>query len=180
MRKLLSFLLSAMVGVMVLAPAAQAFVMHPVMGSPIMMDPPSTMSDYVNRAELVKMVLVDAGYTIWDGSTPTSCVFTDMTGAEWYYPYAVTACEKGFISDGEFRASDLVNKAEAVKAIYVAYSVPYSVPATPTYTDVAPGTWYYEYIESLVSYGVLLSGISNFYPSDALKMWQAKFWLSRI
>ncbi|MFA6436386.1 MAG: S-layer homology domain-containing protein [Candidatus Gracilibacteria bacterium] len=171
MRKLLSFLLSAMVGVMVLAPAAQAF---PVVGGEF-------TSTYVNRAEFIKIVVMDAGYTVWDGSTPTSCVFTDMTGAEWYYRYVITACEAGFVSDGtDFRAGDIVNRAEAAKMIYLAYSVPYSIPATPTYTDVAPETWYYGYIESLVSYGVFSSTVSNFYPSNPLSKLFIILWLSRI
>ncbi len=132
----------------------------------------------VNRAEYLRLVLPDAGYTIWSGGS-TSCVFTDMTGSEWYYPYFITACEGGIISDGIASASLVLNRAEAVKIAYDVYSVPYSVPFTPTYFDVQPSAWYYEEVESLHAYGVFGSiGISLFHPEALLTRRDALRWMS--
>ncbi len=122
----------------------------------------------VNKAEVIKMLVADSGATIV--TSPVSCVWTDITGTEWYANYFYTACENGWLtSDFNSAVADpsgYYTKAQVAKIAYNVYGVANSVPSTPSFTDVASDTWYYEFVESLNSAGAFKKTSGEFRPDE--------------
>ncbi len=78
--------------------------------------------------------------------------FQDVQPEDWYFDYVEQLVDEGVfdIDQDNFRPNDPSNRAELVKIVMVAIDglVDYQAPATPTFDDVAPGAWYYDYVEA--------------------------------
>lgn len=55
--------------------------------------------------------------------------------------------------DGSFAPARQLNRAEVAKIIVLATGVSCNTPATPTFPDVQPGDWFYDYVECMADYG---------------------------
>jgi hypothetical protein len=92
--------------------------------------------------------------------TPGPCgmMFSDLPDTQWAYSYISYLYCRGVVSgfsDGTFRPNAGSTRGQFAKMIVLGFSwVPYD-PLYPTFTDVAPGSTYYTYIESAHQHGVI-------------------------
>ncbi len=97
---------------------------------------------HLNRAEAVKIILV--GNEIVINQTKTS-KFPDVGKSEWFTNYVNTAVARGIVSgysDGNFRPSNTISRAEFLKvAVLTAGFNPISPTADP-YPDVKKSDWF--------------------------------------
>jgi len=100
----------------------------------------------INRAEITKFILrarngnVEIADLVYDGA------YTDVARNEWYVRYIMTATRLGIIRgypDGTFKAGYLVNTAEFLKMISIAFHLEES--ATHAFQDVPHAAWYAKY-----------------------------------
>ncbi len=76
--------------------------------------------DYVNRAQVAKMVALAAG---WSGTPvpPGTPRFSDVPPSDWAYPFVEQAAAHGLISgyaDGTFRPAGWATRAQMAKIVY--------------------------------------------------------------
>lgn len=97
--------------------------------------------------------------------------FTDLGGVEWAQDSIDYLYKKGIISeaaDGRFRPNDSVTRAEFVKMLVGALRIT-DKSAQVKLSDVSQSDWYYEYVSSAVSYGLVLGDEKgNFRPNDKI------------
>jgi len=93
---------------------------------------------------------------------PEEATFTDVPLDHQASGYIYACVKEGLIRgypDGTFRPEGAVTRAEFAAIVCKAFTIlPYR-PETPTYTDVPPDNWAYEFIEALT-----LKGIAKGYP----------------
>lgn len=96
--------------------------------------------------------------------------YSDVPSGDW----SVSAIEKATqyqlmegISDGQFGYGQQMNRASFVTVLCRMFSWPSASPATPAYGDVAPGDWFYGWVESALQHGALEPGAS-FRPNDSI------------
>lgn len=95
-------------------------------------------------------------------STDTNIDFADLGADHWAYGYVNTLRSSKIIDgyeDGTFRPDNSVTREEFVKMIVSASGL-YSASAECEFGDVQNGQWYYKYISSAVSAG-LVNGVSE-------------------
>ena len=117
---------------------------------------------HINRAEFLKIALLNAGY---DVRAVDNVFYKDMSEDDWYYSYVTYATEKGFIkgySDGTFRASDPINRAEAVVMLMrIAGEELWDYGASDIdFYDVEVSDWY-AYAVILASQNGIVEGYSD-------------------
>jgi hypothetical protein len=97
----------------------------------------------VTRAQVAKMLVIGAGWTIFTPSTPT---FSDVPSSYWAFSYIETAFAHGIIAgfaDGGFHPDQPVTRAQLAKMVDLATQLargphmPMSVPS-PTSSDPRP------------------------------------------
>jgi len=108
----------------------------------------------VTRAQFAKMLVAGMGWPLISPATPT---FRDMPATDWAFPYVETAVQQGVLSgysDGTFRPTAEITRAQLAKLIVIGrgWTVQTSVAH---FSDVAAGDWAFGYIETAVSNGVL-------------------------
>ncbi|MBQ8525586.1 MAG: S-layer homology domain-containing protein [Clostridia bacterium] len=89
-------------------------------------------------ALIVAAVLALPGFAVY------AAEFSDLGSSHWAYSSVSKLVDEGTINgftDGTFRPDATVSRAEFVKMIGKG-----PVAASETYTDVAPGAWYYDYV----------------------------------
>jgi len=120
----------------------------------------------LNRAELIKMVI-----TAIDGlanyEAPKTPTYSDVRPDMWYYDYVESATQLGLISGytdasgnltSQFGPNDQVSRAETLKIMVIAFNFQnFSTGSEPPFTDVVPGSWYYDYVKSAYNAGVINS-----------------------
>ncbi len=91
---------------------------------------------------------------------PTADAMLGFTDDAEIPSWAVEAIEElmdqGIVSgndDGSFAPARALNRAEVSKIITLAADLAIVTPATPTYPDVAPGAWYFDFVESMTTAG---------------------------
>jgi murein DD-endopeptidase MepM/ murein hydrolase activator NlpD len=101
----------------------------------------------VTRAEALKFVLegINSGMEI------STLPFKDVADSDWYYKYVSTALLRNIVggySDGSFRGSNPVTRAEFLKILFTAMDVnlPSKVKKDP-YKDVDKDDWYAPYFQ---------------------------------
>ncbi|MFL5734869.1 MAG: S-layer homology domain-containing protein [Chloroflexia bacterium] len=116
------------------------------------------------RGQVTKIVILGFGIPIDTTGGPH---FTDVPVDHPFYSYVETANHNGIVSgygDNTFRPSANVTRGQLSKIVVVAAvqvnGWTLANPPTPTFTDVAPGSAFYPYVETAVSKGVL-SGYSD-------------------
>jgi len=109
--------------------------------------------------------------------------FNDVPTDAWYYDYVEQLVSDGVIEARDtYRPNDGLIRAEIAKIVIMAVDglADYEAPATPTFDDVAPDAWYYDYVEAAVQLGIVkgytdaagnLTG--KFGPTDTVSRAQA-------
>lgn len=122
-----------------------------------------------SRAEFTKWISLGLGWNLYDPYFPS---FTDMPANNAYYKYIETAKLRSIIdgySDGTFRPTAIINRAQAAKMLVIAKGWTLVNPPNPTFPDMPSDNWAYGYVETAVSHGII-GGYDDgtFRPSDPL------------
>jgi hypothetical protein len=90
-------------------------------------------------------------------SVAQAATFDDVQPDDWFYTYVEALAAEGVLntSFSNYRPGDNANRAEAAKLLVEAFDMELVEPADPTFSDVAPGTWYYTYVETAAANGVV-------------------------
>jgi hypothetical protein len=107
----------------------------------------------VTRGQLAKIVANAAGF-----NEPVSGqTFTDVPPTHTFYPFIERMAARGVIggyADGTFRPGNNASRGQIAKI--VSNAAGYSEPVSgQTFTDVAPGSTFYEFVERLSVRGVI-------------------------
>ncbi len=92
--------------------------------------------------------------------TAPSCnmSFSDVHISDWFYlPVDWMYCN-GIVSgysDGTFRPNNATTRGQMAKIAVGAFGLPVRTDGGPHFTDVAPSSTYYNFVESVYSYGVV-------------------------
>jgi hypothetical protein len=81
---------------------------------------------------------------------PDDDTFPDVVQGSYYEDAVRLFLERGFLDDSQqnFRPNDASTRAELTKLVIELHGgILTSAPASPSFDDVRPGTWYYEYME---------------------------------
>jgi hypothetical protein len=102
--------------------------------------------------------------------TPGACGmrFTDLPDTHWSYPYVSYLYCRGVISgyaDGTFRPDSFNTRGQFSKMMTLAFGWNLYNPVFPSFSDVQPGTEFYQYIET-----AKLRGIIDGYPDGTFKV----------
>ncbi len=88
---------------------------------------------------------------------PAPPAFSDVPETYWGYDAISSLGGQGYVSgypDGTFRPNDDITRAEFVSIMDKALKLaPYTVP-TPTFSDVSPGAWFDQMVETAVYAGI--------------------------
>jgi hypothetical protein len=116
---------------------------------------------YVTRAQLAKMLV---GIMGWEIQLPASPTFTDVGPNFWAYGYIETAAAHGAISgysDGTFRPTAGVTRAQIAKVVATAQAwSPDDISSGSSFTDVSTDDWLYDYAQ-MASAAEVMSGYSD-------------------
>lgn len=84
--------------------------------------------------------------------------FWDVPDSYWAATYINYLAQQGIIggySDGSFRPNNPTRRDEVSRILTLAYGWPLVNPPTPTFPDVQPSYWAYQYIETVAAHGVV-------------------------
>lgn len=117
------------------------------------------------RAQFVKMLMLGFGIP---RATPAIPYFQDDAPNQWYFPYIegahqqylvtgydATWCVAAQIGYPCYRPNKAISRAELARMVVDATGVVPFTPATPTYFDVPPSHWAYQYIETAAYYQLM-------------------------
>jgi hypothetical protein len=112
------------------------------------------------------------GATTTPGPTPCGLVFTDVPPDYWAYAYINYMACGGIISgyaDGTFRPGNNTTRGQVAKMIVLAERWSINTSGGPHFTDVAPGSTFYDFVETAYNHGVI-SGYANgtFKPGNSV------------
>jgi len=96
----------------------------------------------LNRAEAVKIILVGNEITISETKTSK---FPDVGKTEWFADFVNTAVSRGIVSgysDGNFRPSNTISRAEFLKVAVLTAGFNPIAPTSDPYPDVKKGDWF--------------------------------------
>lgn len=124
----------------------------------------------VTRAEFLKMALVALDYEIAESVSEKP--FTDVEALEWYAPYVAAAKEAGITSgysDGTFKPDRQIQRAEALKMLFLAANIEVSAEGSSEFPDVAESDWFFAYVKKARELGIV-GGYTNgnFGPGDPM------------
>ncbi len=117
----------------------------------------STFRPYneMSRAQLSKVVVLGEGWAI---DTSGGSHFVDVPPGSTFYSYIETAFHHGIVSgysDGTFRPGNSVSRAQIAKIVVSAAGWGLVNPPAGHFTDVAPGSTFYQFVETAVDHGIL-------------------------
>jgi hypothetical protein len=113
------------------------------------------------------MAALGAGWTLLDPASPT---FADVAPGSTFYSYIETAYGRGVIKgyacggpnepcDGQnrpyFRPGANITRGQISKIIVLAEGWALLNPPTPTFADIAPGSTFYQYVETAAARGII-------------------------
>lgn len=125
----------------------------------------------LNRAEILKIVLEATipNFDQYKTSQNNSC-FTDISPDMWYTHYVCYSKEKNIVqgySDGSFKASNPVTRAEAVKIILEVFKIPVPELAdSEVFTDSSLSNWHSRYLQAANEKGLLEETTGLFNPNS--------------
>lgn len=116
----------------------------------------------VTRAEIIKMAFEAVPGEEIVSKKSFASPFTDVKVSDWYYQYANQAKELGYVDgyeDGSFKATECVNRAEAMKIVVkmMINSPHLDMSTEPVYCgenlvkDIDGGSWYAPYARFLMT-----------------------------
>jgi len=104
----------------------------------------------VNRAEFLKVILLQSTSGAIDYTKGGNTPFLDIAGDEWFAPFVEMAYEGGVVDgyrNGKFHPEQTVNFAEALKIAYKQFEVPT--------LDPEGSEWYARYTEHAIGHNLL-------------------------
>jgi hypothetical protein len=107
------------------------------------------------RGQLTKIAVLSFNIAFY---TPPNPTFTDVPDTNPFYIYVETAAYHGIIqgySDGTFRPNNNVTRGQVCKIVVNAAGWPVINPPYPTFSDVPPGSGFYEFIETAYARGII-------------------------
>jgi hypothetical protein len=123
-------------------------------------------NENVTRAQFAKMLVTAMG---WPLQTPPTPSFSDVPADFWAYGYIETAIAHGVISgytDGTFRPSANVTRAQVAKMVFTALNWRMESPTIGNFSDVNPGDWTYNFVQAVSSAQVMAGyGDHSFRPN---------------
>jgi hypothetical protein len=108
------------------------------------------------RGQVAKMIVGAAGWPI--SISAGAPHFSDVPVGSTFYNYIETGFTHGILngySDGTYRPSDYVTRAQLTKLIVLAVGYPLVNPLTPSFSDVPPTYWAYQYIETAAAHQIV-------------------------
>lgn len=138
----------------------------------------------INRAEALKIIFAAQG--ISPDTQNTVAPFPDVDSSEWFAAYVTEAKSRNLIkgySDGKYRPTNEVNKAEFIKIAMLAQSfyeasTDYS-PAMNQYSDLDDNEWYMPYVSFGVKNG-FLDSTQKLSPTKGMTRGEAAMIIYRI
>ncbi|EKD63751.1 MAG: amidase [uncultured bacterium] len=127
----------------------------------------------INRAEILKMLLLGFGYEVPELEGTEETFFADVEAGSWYEKYIVYAAESGFVdgyADATYKPDQNVNRVEFLKILTRIYGIDLSDYAvTGIYTDTDALVWYAPYVQYSKDNNLIDVGLDNmFYPANAI------------
>ncbi len=132
----------------------------------------------INRAELLKVLILAGGYN--PSSAYKEC-FPDIK-EEWFAPYVCFAKIKGWVNgyaDGNFKPSQSVTKAEALKMIFNVFEVEVAGTDEDVFKDVRVGSWFTDYVYSANLLNFLDDDSPFFHPNSNILRGQVSEYIFR-
>jgi hypothetical protein len=111
--------------------------------------------NFATRAHLVKIVVLAFGYAPEPGGTPA---FSDVPADHPFYAYIQAAHTHNLVGgydDGTFRPYNNVTRGQLSKVVVEAANFAPIDPMPVTFTDVPPGSPFYEFVELAYANGIL-------------------------
>ncbi len=122
----------------------------------------------VSRVEALKFILEGIKAELDEGSLP----FNDVSTQEWYAKYLYTAVNDGIVegySDGTFKPSNTVNRAEFYKILFngMGVEVEMSLTSDP-FDDVSKTDWFAPYFVHAREIGIIDKNAKIIRPSEGM------------
>lgn len=91
-----------------------------------------------------------------------AATYQDVPSDAWFYTYVEQLAAAGILdtTKTKYEPARNANRAEAAKLLVEAAGLTIDTSAGPSFTDVAPGAWYYQYVETAAKNG-LVSGYKD-------------------
>jgi len=119
------------------------------------------------RGQMTKIVVLGFGIPIWTPAPPSPPTFSDEPRSDAFFPYVETAAHNNIVSgyaDGTFRPYNNVTRGQLSKIVVIAATLvngwQLQNPTNPSFSDVPPGSAFYEYIETAYCHQII-SGYSD-------------------
>ncbi len=133
------------------------------------------------RDELSRMLTKAYGWPLINPPTPS---FPDVPTGYWAYQYIETVHAHGAVGgfpDGLFHPGSYVNRGQLCIMITRASGWPLLDPPTPSFTDVARGSWSYQNVETAVAHSIV-GGYSDgtFRPANGVTRAELTRFLYRV
>jgi hypothetical protein len=125
----------------------------------------------VNRAEILKMLLLGLGYKVPENKNNGR--FTDLEQNSWYLSYVNYAVDLAVIagySDGTYRPAGTLNRVEFLKILLRTYGLNLTdYPISTLYPDTPRDAWYAAYVQYSKDYSLMdTDAKGNFNPGNAV------------
>ncbi|HZD60511.1 MAG TPA: S-layer homology domain-containing protein, partial [Anaerolineae bacterium] len=105
-----------------------------------------------------------------------TATFFDIEG-HWAQEEIGGSATKGIVigyPDGTFRPNNAVTRAEFIKVLMESLDVPQAATATPTFSDVRPGDWFFGYVEGAADASWITGyGNGTFRPNNLVSRQEA-------
>lgn len=129
------------------------------------------------RRFVASLSVVTLVASLFVANVAQAATYSDVPTDAWFYTYVEQLAAAGILdtTQSNYRPGDLANRAEASKLLVEAAGLTIDTSAGPSFSDVAPGAWYYQYVETAAKNGVV-SGYKDtagnltgkFGPGDAV------------
>ncbi|MBI4234727.1 S-layer homology domain-containing protein [Candidatus Peregrinibacteria bacterium] len=134
----------------------------------------------VNRVESLKFIYEGINERIYGGYLP----FNDVDRKAWYGKYLYTAYDKGVVSgysDGTFKPTQVVNKAEFYKLLLngMGVKVQENVKVKP-FEDVEIDSWYAPYVAYAKELKILDPDLKKFKPASGMTRGEVAYAIYRL
>jgi len=124
----------------------------------------------INRAEILKMLLLGFAYDVPELTDGDINPFSDVEEGSWYEKYVMAGYNLGIVEgypDGSFAPGDMINKVEFLKILIDSYGIDLSdYEATDLYLDTEADAWYGPYVQYSKDNNLMDIDGDYFYPDS--------------
>jgi hypothetical protein len=111
--------------------------------------------NFTIRGQMTKVVVLAFGYPLY---VPATASFTDVPPTDSFYVYIESAAFYDIVDgydDGTFRPYNYVTRGQLCKITAIGAQWTLINPPTPTFSDVPPGSAFYEYVETAFCHRII-------------------------